>query len=50
MLDKDIHKFSVYAKFLLMQLPKGSTERVSVDDKVLLEYYCLEKDFEGRQD
>ncbi len=45
--DKDIHKFSVYAKFLLMQLPKGSTERVNVDDKVLLEYYRLEKDFEG---
>ena len=40
--DKDIHKFSVYAKFLLMQLPKGSTERVNVDDKVLLEYYRLE--------
>ncbi len=48
--DKDIHKFSVYAKFLLMQLPKGSTERVIVDDKVLLEYYRLEKDFEGSID
>ena len=48
--DKDIHKFSVYAKFLLMQLPKGSTERVNVDDKVLLEYYRLEKDFEGSID
>lgn len=48
--DKDIHKFSVYAKFLLMQLPKGSMERVIVDDKVLLEYYRLEKDFEGSID
>ncbi len=48
--DKDIHKFSVYAKFLLIQLPKGSTERVGVDDKVLLEYYRLEKDFEGSID
>ncbi len=48
--DKDIHNFSVYAKFLLMQLPKGSTERVSVDDKVLLKYYRLEKDFEGSID
>ena len=45
--DKDIHKFSVYAKFLYMQLPKSGMERVSVDDKVLLEYYRLEKDFEG---
>ncbi len=45
--DKDIHKFSIYAKFLSMQLPKGSGEKVYVDDKVLLEYYRLEKDFEG---
>ncbi len=47
--DKDIHKFSVYAKFLYKMLPKGeSSERVSVDDKVLLEYYKLEKNFEGQ--
>ncbi|XME04058.1 type I restriction endonuclease subunit R [Lachnospiraceae bacterium C1.1] len=47
--DKDIHKFSVYAKFLYKMLPKGAgNERVSVDDKVLLEYYKLEKNFEGQ--
>lgn len=47
--DKDIHKFSVYAKFLYKMLPKGEgSERVSIDDKVLLEYYKLEKDFEGQ--
>ncbi len=45
--DKDIHKFSVYAKFLYMQLPKGGKEIVNVDDKVFLEYYRLEKDYEG---
>lgn len=46
--DKDIHKFSVYAKLLYAYLPKGvGPERVNVDDKVLLEYYRLEKDFEG---
>ncbi len=45
--DKDIHKFSVYSKFLYTMLPKGSRERVDIDDKVLLEYYKLEKDFEG---
>ena len=45
--DKDIHKFSVYAKFLDLQLPKGGNEIINVDDKVLLEYYRLEKDFEG---
>ena len=45
--DKDIHRFSVYARFLYMMLPKGSREHVDVDDKVMLEYYRLEKDFEG---
>ncbi len=45
--DKDIHKFSVYAKFLAMQLPKTGTVRVNVDDKILLEYYRLEKDYDG---
>lgn len=45
--DKEIHKFSVYAKFLYAMLPKGGRDKVCVDDKVLLEYYRLEKDFEG---
>jgi len=45
--DKDIHKFSVYVKFLATMLPKGDGEKVYVDDKVLLEYYRLEKAFEG---
>jgi len=47
MFDRDIHMFSVYAKFLYNQLPKGSSEQVDVDDKILLEYYKLEKDFQG---
>lgn len=47
MFDREIHKFSVYAKFLAMMLPKGDTAIVDVDDKVMLEYYRLEKDFEG---
>ena len=46
--DKDIHKFSVYAKFLYTMLPKGEgSEKINIDGKVLLEYYRLEKDFEG---
>ena len=45
--DKELHKFSIYAKFLTTMLPKGSAEHVYVDDKVLLEYYKLQKDFEG---
>lgn len=47
MFDKDIHKFSIYAKFLYKFLPKGGGAKVDVDDKVLLEYYKLEKEFEG---
>jgi len=47
MFDKDIHKFSIYAKFLYKFLPKGGGTKVDVDDKVLLEYYKLEKEFEG---
>lgn len=45
--DKDIHKFSVYAKFLYTMLPKNERDNIRIDDKVLLEYYRLEKDFEG---
>ena len=45
--DKDIHKFSVYAKFLYTMLPKGDRIKVDIDDKILLEYYKLEKKFEG---
>lgn len=45
--DKDLHRFSVYARFLSTMLPKGQGEQESVDGKVLLEYYRLEKDFEG---
>lgn len=47
MFDKDMHKFSVYAKFLYKVLPKDSSPRVDLDDKVLMEYYRLEKDFSG---
>ena len=46
--DKDIQKFSVYAKFLYAMLPKRpEVEKVDIDGKVLLEYYKLEKSFEG---
>lgn len=45
--DKELHKFSIYAKFLIMMLPKRGSEQVDIDNKVLLEYYKLEKDFEG---
>lgn len=46
--DKDLARFAVYAKFLASWLPKRGAERVEIDGKVLLEYYKLEKAFEGR--
>ena len=45
--DKEIHKFSIYAKALYKQLPIDGTEIIDIDDKVMLEYYRLEKGFEG---
>ncbi len=45
--DKEIHKFSVFAKFLYKELQSPETVVVDVDDKVRLEYYRLEKEFEG---
>lgn len=33
--------------FFISMLPKSGKEKVYIDDKVLLEYYRLEKDFEG---
>jgi type I restriction enzyme R subunit len=45
--DKEIHRFSIYAKFLLKFLPTKDVERAEVDDKVIMEYYRLQKSFEG---
>ena len=47
MFDRDLHKFSIYAKFLYKVLPKEKGTYITIDDKVLLEYYRLEKEFDG---
>jgi type I restriction enzyme R subunit len=47
MFDKDMQKFSIFAKFLLKLIPKGVVEKIVIDDKVVLERYKIEKDFEG---
>ncbi len=43
--DRDLHKFSIYARFLVKFLPKGTTKKEDVDGKVLLKYYKLEQTF-----
>ena len=47
MFDRDMHKFSVYAKMLYKVLPKEKGPYISLDDKILMEYYRLEKEFDG---
>lgn len=47
MFDRDLHKFSVYAKFLYKVLPKEKGPFITLDDKILMEYYKLEKQFDG---
>ena len=45
--DKDMHKFFAYAKCLLRKLPHNVGERVTLDDEVALQYYRVQKIFEG---
>ena len=45
--DKEVHTFSIYAKFLAIQLPKEHQDHVDLDDKIMLEYYRLEKGSHG---
>ncbi len=48
MYDKDMQKFFVYARFLSKCLPHNSNNgKVDLSDKLILEYYKLDKTFEG---
>ena len=47
MFDRELHKFSIYAKFLYKVLPKEKGPFITLDDKILMEYYRLEKEFDG---
>ncbi len=47
MFDKEMHQFFVYAKLLQKTLPKESSEKVDLDNELLLEYYRLEKQSMG---
>ena len=46
--DADMHKFFAYSKCLLKKLPKGDDSTpVFLDDEVALQYYRVQKIFEG---
>ena len=45
--DKELLEESIFTGFLLKFIPKEKREKVNIDDKVKLEYYKLQQDFEG---
>ena len=45
--DKDMHKFFAYSKCLLRKLPREEAETVDLNDEVILQYYRVQKIFEG---
>lgn len=47
MMDEDMQKNYIYCKYLNKVLPKQNIELQYLDDKIDLEYYKLEKKFEG---
>lgn len=47
MFDKDLHKEYVFCSYLLGLLPYEKTEMIDIESKLKLEYYKLQKTFEG---
>ena len=47
MFDKDLQKEYNFLKYLDKVLPNNASEKVNLEDKIKLEYYKLEKTFEG---
>lgn len=47
MFDRELHKLSVFCKFLIRVLPRDLSPAVNVDGKVLLDCYRLERAFDG---
>lgn len=48
--DESLHKFNAYAKCLSRKLPKGGEKTPSLDNDVVLQYYRLQKVYEGKID
>ncbi len=47
MFDKDMQKLYVYTKYLSKLLPKDNSDKINLNDALLLEYYKLQKTSEG---
>ena len=47
MFDKDLHKEFVFCSYLIKLLPVETVEMVDIESKLKLEYYKLQKTFEG---
>ncbi len=47
MFDADLHKEYVFVSYLLDLLPNETTEMINLEGKLQLEYYKLQKTFEG---
>lgn len=45
--DMDLLEENIFTSYLLKFIPKEKREKVDIQDKVKLEYYKLQKDFEG---
>lgn len=45
--DSDLHRLSVYLRYLIKKIEIESTGAVDITDKVILQYYKLEKNTEG---
>lgn len=48
MFDKDMQKLYVFTKYLAKLLPKDNSEKVNLNDELLLEYYKLQKTADGK--
>ena len=47
MFDKDLHKENVFLSYLLGLIPPEKTQMIDLEGKLKLEYYKLQKTFEG---
>lgn len=45
--DRELLEESIFVGFLLKFIPKRKREKITIDDKVRLEYYKLQQDFHG---